>query len=798
MSITQDVAYSLRLMRKAPLFTAAVVLTIGLAIAATATIFSVVNAQMLRPLPFKDPDRLLFVFERNDKLNAPIYNVSDLNFLDWRAQTKSFDLAAVNPNNYILTGMREPEQLAGNRISPELLRVLGVPLIAGRTFTPEEEKPGAARVAIIGEAFWQRRFGKDANPLGRTIELDGNATTIVGIAPDTLNLLEPGDIYTPLTIDPAKEMRLNHTLVVVGRLKPGVSIPQARAEMNTISDGMKQQYPEMRDWGVNLVSTFDALISPQIKTGLLVLLAAVSFVLLIACANIANLLLARTAARQHEMAVRTALGASQGRLVRQLLIESVTLSCSGGLVGLLATWWAVRAMNHWLPPNTLPIPTIEVDSHVLLFALGTTVLTGLIFGIVPALRTAKVKVDEVLKTGGRAGSGGIRTHMRNSLVAIELALATVLLIGAGLFIQTLINLQSVKLGFEPHGLITFQVSLPPGKYPSKTKAPLFFREMIESLQALPGVRSAAVSSGIPFGAGAYYSHPMMATENSILPPDAKVPTDWRIVNPGYFKTMNIPLLLGREFEYTDASTPNIIIVSQATARTFWGNANPLGRTLRRSADPKTPFTVVGVVGDVRSTQLSQESPAFYYSITTRTNPLMDVVVRTDAAPESLLPAIRKQIKALDPDLPMANVKTMEQWLTTSAAQPRLTSILLSIFAGVALLIAAIGIYAVLAYSVSQRTREIGLRMALGATQRRVLGLIVSEGMRVVLLGLVIGLAGGLALGRAVESLVYGVGVRDPKIYFVVAAILTAVALAACFIPARRAAGIDPMVALRDE
>lgn len=799
MSITQDVAYSLRLMRKTPLFTAAVVLTIGLAIAATATIFSVVNAQMLRPLPFKDPDRLLLVFERNDKLNAPVYNVSVLNFLDWRAQTQSFDLAAVNPNNnYILTGTGDPEQLAGNRISPELPRVLGVPLIAGRPFTPEEEKPGAAPVAIIGEGFRQRHFGKDANALGRTINLDGTPTTIVGIAPATLNLLAPGDIYTPLTIDPAKENRLSHAIFVVGRLRSGVSVQQAQAEMNTISDRMKQQYPELRDWGVNLVTMFDGFITPQLKTGLLVLLAAVSFVLLIACANTANLLLARTAARQHELAVRTALGASQGRLVRQLLIESVTLSCSGGLAGLLATWWAVRAMNHWLPPNTLPIPTIEVDSNVLLFALGITVLTGLLFGIVPALRTAKVKVYEVLKTGGRAGSGGIRTRMRNTLVAIELALATMLLIGAGLFIQTLVNLQSVKLGFEPHGLITFQVALPPGKYPAKTEAPLFLREMIESLEALPGVRSTAVSSGIPFGAGAYYSHPMMATENSILAPDAKVPIDWRIVNPGYFKTMNIPLLQGREFEYSDASTPNIIIVSQATARTFWGDGNPLGRTLRRSADPDVPLTVVGVVGDVRSTQLSQESPAFYYSITTRTAPLMDVVVRTDASPESLLPAIRKQIKALDPGMPMANVKTMEQWLTASAAQPRLTSTLLSLFAGVALLIAAIGIYAVLTYSVSQRTREIGIRMALGATPRRVLELIVSEGMRVVLLGLVIGLAGGLALGRTIESLVYGVGVSDPKIYLEVAAILTAVALAACFIPARRAAVVDPMVVLREE
>ena len=799
MSIAQDVAYSLRLMRKAPLFTAAVVLTIGLAIAATATIFSVVNAQILRPLPFKDPDRLLLVFERNDKLNAPIYNVSVLNFLDWRAQTQSFDLAAVNPNkNYILTGMGDPEQLTGARISPELPRVLGVPLIAGRSFTPEEEKPGAAPVVIIGEAFQQRHFGTDADVLGRTINLDGTPTTIVGIAPDTLNLLASGDIYTPLTIDPAKEMRLSHAIFVVGRLEPGVSAQQAQAEMNTISDQMKQQYPELRDWGVNLVTMFDGFISPQLKTGLLMLLAAVSFVLLIACANIANLLLARTAARQHEMAMRTALGASQGRLVRQLLIESVALSCIGGLVGLLATWWSVRAMSHWLPPNTLPIPTIEVDSLVLLFALGTTVLTGLIFGIVPALRTAKVKVDEVLKTGGRGDSGGMRTRMRNTLVAIELALATVLLIGAGLFIQTLVNLQNVKLGFEPHGLITFQVSLSPEKYPPETKAPLFLREMIDSLEALPGVRSASVSSGIPFGAGAYYSHPMMTTESSILPSDAKIPTDWRIVSPGYFKTMNIPLLQGREFEYSDAGTPNIIIVSQATARTFWGDENPLGRTLRRSADPETPFTVVGVVGDVRSTQLSQESPAFYYSITTRTIPSMDVVVRTDVLPELLLPIIRQEINALDPDLPIAHVNTMEQWLTTSAAQPRLTSILLSIFAGVALLIAAIGIYAVLTYSVSQRTREIGIRMAMGATPRRVLKLIVSEGMRVVLLGLVIGLAGGLALGRTMESLVYGVGVRDPKIYLVVAAILATVALAACFIPARRAAVVDPLVALREE
>ena len=799
MSITQDVAYSLRLMRKAPLFTAAVVLTIGLAIAATATIFSVVNAQMLRPLPFKDPDRLQLVFEKNDKLNAPLYNVSVLNFLDWRAQTQSFDLAAVNPgNNYTLTGKGDPEQLTGNRISPELLRILGVPLIAGRPFTPEEEKPGSAPVVILGEAFRQRHFGKDVNPVGRTLILDGNPTTIVGIAPATLDLLSPGDLYTPLTIDPAKENRLSHAIFVVGRLKPGVSVEQAQAEMNTISDRMKQQYPELRDWGVTLVSMFDALISPQIKTGLLVLLAAVSFVLLIACANIANLLLARTAARHHEMAVRTALGASQGRLVRQLLIESVMLSCSGGLVGLLVAWWAVRAMNSWLPPNTLPIPTVEVDANVLLFALGITVLTGLIFGIVPALRMSKVRVDEVLKTGGRGAFSGMRTRMRNALVAVELALATVLLIGAGLFIQTLANLQSVKLGFEPQGLITFQVSLPPGKYPAATKAPLFLREMIESLEALPGVRGASVSSGIPFGAGAHYSHPMMATESSILPPDAKVPTDWRIVSPGYFKTMNIPLLRGRDFEYSDASTPNIIIVSQATARTFWGDENPLGRTLRRSADPEIPFTVVGVVGDVRSNQLNQESPAFYYSITTRTMSLMDVVVRTDGSPEALLPAIRKQLKALDPDLPMANVKTMEQWLTTSAAQPRLTSILLSIFAGVALLIAAIGIYAVLTYSVSQRTREIGVRMALGATPRRVLKLTVSEGMRVVLLGLAIGLAGGFALGRTVESLVYGVGVHDPKIYFVVATILTAVALAACFIPARRAAVVDPMVALREK
>ncbi|HET8947005.1 MAG TPA: ABC transporter permease [Candidatus Polarisedimenticolia bacterium] len=796
-----DLRYAFRMMRRSPLFTATAVLTVALAIAANTAIFSVVNAVMLRPLPFRQPERLVQLAEKNDKLNLPNFAVSLLNFLSWREQApKSFEqIAAIGFESYTLTGTGEPEQITGNRISPGLLPMLGLVPLAGRAFTADEEKPGAPRVAMVGEGLWRRRFGGDPSLIGRTLVLNDVPTTVVGIAPAALNLISGGDLCTPLTIDPPNENRLNHVLFAAGRLRPGVTLRQAQAEMDGIAAGVGAQYPEVRDWGVHLLSFFDTFVSAQLKNGLLMLLAAVGFVLLIACANLANLLLARAATRQQEIATRTALGAGRGRLLRQLLVESVALSAAGGAAGLLGAWWAVRAINGALPPNTLPVPEIGLDPTVLLFAAGLTIFTGLLFGIVPAWRSAKTDLNEVLKQAGRGESGRVRAALRTTLATAEIALATILLIGAGLLIRSLGNLQRARLGFEASGVITFQLAPPVTKYPVATgRAAQLYRALLESLDTVPGVSAAAVSSGLPFGAGNYTQSPFMTSDSATVSAEASTQIDWRLVSPGYFKAMGIPLLRGREF--TDADGPDaplVVIVSQAAAQRLWGDADPIGHTVHRPTGPQ-PFTVVGVAGDVRSTALNQESPALYFPLPWRVFPLADVAVRTAGDPEALLPTIRARVRALDAELPLANVRTMDQWIANSAAQPRLNAVLLGIFATVALLIAAIGIYGVLAYSVTQRTREIGVRMALGATPRGVMRLVVGQGLAVVSLGLGLGLLGGLALGQAVSSLVYGVTVRDPITYGAVSAVLGAVALAACALPARRAAQVDPIVALRCE
>jgi putative ABC transport system permease protein len=439
-----------------------------------------------------------------------------------------------------------------------------------------------------------------------------------------------------------------------------------------------------------------------------------------------------------------------------------------------------------------------MDATVLSFALGLTATTGLLFGIVPAWRTATVDLNTVLKQDGRGSTGRMSARLRNSLAAAEIALATVLLIGAGLFIRSLANLERVRLGFEPQRLMTFQLAPPPTQYPLATKAPVFYRSLLDALQAIPGARGAAVSSGIPFGVGTYSTHPMITTDHSVLPADAAVPIDWRIVSPGYFKTMGIPLVAGRDFTDVDGPAPALpaTIISRATARKFWGDENPLGHTLRRSADPRIAFTIVGVVGDVRSTALTQESPALYYPLASRVWPVMDIVVRANGAPEELMPQIRQKVHELDAELALANVRTMDQWLSASSAQPRLNTVMLGVFGFVALLIASIGIYGVLAYSVSQRTAEIGVRMALGATPRGVLRLIVAEGMTVALIGIGTGLGAGLAMGQTVSSLVFGVPVRDPLTFACVAVALASVALAGSAIPALRASRVDPIGALR--
>jgi len=792
-----DLRYAARLLRKSPLFTAAIVLTIAIGIGATTAIFSVVNTVLLRPLPFGDPDRLMQVSEKNDTLRLPTFAASVLNYLSWKERSQSFEqLGAAGFANFNLSGRGDPEQLSGSTMSPSLVSLLGVKPVVGRSFNDGEDKPGAAPVAMISEALWRRRFGADPAVVGGPVTLNNVAYTLVGIAPASLTLLTAGDVWVPLTINPPREIRLNHVIVVFGRLKQGVSQEQAQTEMDAVARQMGVDYPEVKEWGVQLVSMRDAFVSSQLRTALLVLLSAVGFVLLIACANVANLLLARATTRRKEIAVRTAMGAGRARLIGQLLIESLGFSVLGGIAGLAIAVGMVRVINRTLPPNVLPIPDISLDATVLLFAVAMTLTTGVLFGIAPAWQTAKADLNEVLKEATR-GSTGARPLLRNSLAAAELALATMLLIGAGLLVQSLLQLQRVRLGFEPANVLTFQVSPPPTKYDG-AKTGLFYRQLLDSLRALPGVRAAATSSGIPFGAGSYNTSPMETVGKSVLPPHTAVPIDWRLVSPGYFQAMNIPLVRGREFTDGDGpGAPLVTIVSRATARTYWGDDDPIGRVIRRVGDTRE-WTVVGVVGDIRSTALTRESPAMYYPSVNRALPAMDIVVRTDQAPTSVLPAVRQRVRELDPELPLANIRTLEEWVSGSAAQPRLNAVLLAIFAAVALVIAAIGIYGVLAYSVSQRTREIGLRMALGAQRHGVIRLIVREGMMLGIVGIGVGLAGALALSRALTALVYGISLRDPVTYIVVAGTLGFVALAACSIPAIRASRVDPMVALRSE
>ena len=797
--LLHDLRYTARMLRKSPLFTLAIVLTVALGIGANTAIFSFVNAVILRPLPFDQPDRLVWVAERNDKLHMPTFAASVLNYLSWKdQQPRSLDqLAALGFATFNLTGRGEPEQFTGGTLTPSLLPLLGIKPVLGRTFRDGEDRPGAEKAVMIGEALWKRRFGADPSIVGSSLTLNGARTTVVGIAPASLAVLSNGDMWMPLTIDPAKEIRLNHVILAVGRLRPGVTLERAQAEMDTVSARVGQQYPEVKDWGIRLVDFYHVFVSPELQTALVVLLAAVGCVLLIASANVANMLLARAGVRQKEIAVRTAMGAHRSHLLQQLLVESLVLSAIGGAIGVVAAWWGVEALNALIPANLLPVPDVRVDLTVLAFALALTIATGLLFGFAPAWHAVKADLNEVLKQTSR-GSSGARSRLRNGLAAGELALATMLLIGAGLLTQSLVRLQNVDLGFQPDRLLTFQLSLPSSAYPPESTTD-FYRRLLESLRAVPGVRDAAVSSGIPFGQGNYTATPIVTNGPSPLPADTAVTTDWRVVSPGYFRAMQIPLLRGRDFLDSDCSpaAPKVVLVSQATARRFWGDSDPLGRTLHRQGDPSREYVVVGVVGDVRQRTLAEEAPSIYYpsfNLAAR----MDVVVRTQVPPTSVLSAVRQKVHDLDASLPVSTVRTMDEWVSNSAAQSRLNAILLGVFAVCALIIAAIGIYGVLAYSVTQRTQEIGLRMALGAANAQVLRLIVREGMMVGAIGIGVGIVGALAISRVLTSLVFETPVRDPLTFVIAAGSLALVALLACVLPARKASRVDPIVALRSE
>jgi putative ABC transport system permease protein len=807
-NLFQDLRYAVRMLFKNPGFTAVAVLTLALGIGANTAIFSVVNTVLLQPLPYKDPDRLMMVWEDDTKRGFPRDTPAAANYIDWRDQNQVFEgMAAIADASFNLTGVGEPERIDGRRVTANLFPLLGVEPGLGRAFTPEEDRPGAGRVVIISHGLWQRRFGSDANIIGSPISLNGESHTVVGVTPPQFQFpAREVELWVPMAFTEREAAnRGNHYLEIVARTKPGVTVEQAQAEMTTIAARLEQQYPDQNtDLGAVVVPLHEH-VAGDIKPALLILLGAVGFVLLIACANVANLLLARAAVRQKEIAIRIALGASRLRLVRQFLTESVLLAAIGGLVGLALALWGVNLLKAFIPENISQVKALTIDSRVLAFTLLVSLVTGLIFGLAPALQASSFNLNETLKEGGRDSSAGSRgNRIRSLLVIAEVAISLILLIGAGLLINSFVRLSNVDPGFRTDNLLTMQIVLPVQKYPDRARRSVFYTELVQRIEALPGVRSAAVTNWIPLvrqGDSIGFN-----IEGRPDPGRGKSPiVVTRVVSPHYFQTMGIRLLQGREFNEQDRSdSPRVIVINETMARRYWPDEDPTGKRITPGpADSRNPddwLTIVGVVNDVRQFELNAEpKPQMYISyIQAGFFAPRHLVVSTQVEPRSLASTVRNTVWEIDKDQPVSNISTMEETLSESIARQRFSTLLLSIFAAVALALAAVGIYGVMSYSVAQRSSEIGLRMALGAQTSDVLKLVIGQGMRLAIVGVMIGLVATFGLTRLIESLLFGVSATDPLTFIVISLLLTTVALMACWIPARRAAKVDPMVALKYE
>jgi len=805
----QDLRFGVRMLLKQPGFTLIAILTLALGIGANTAIFSVVNAVLLRALPYPEPGRLVRFWESNPGRDWLEFGASAPNFADWRKQQSVYEqLAAYEFNTFNFTGSGEPERVAAVSVTANFFSVLGVAPAHGRNFLPEEEQSGRNRVAILSDGLWQRRFGADPNLIGHQIQLNGESYTVVGVMPPRFQLTQGTELWAPLTLDPAVQPRRAdrsiRNLSVIGRLKPGVGLAQAQAAIDTIARQLEQQYPASNaGWGVRMSTFYDWLVPEQIRRSMLVLFAAVGFVLLIACANVANLLLARASARQREMAIRAALGASRWRVIRQLLSESLLLSTLGGLVGLLLAFWCTNLIKA---STSLDIPRLDetrLDVKALGFTFLIALITGLIFGLAPAWQASRLALNETLKEGGRSGGGSQRQRLRGALVIAEVALALVLLIGAGLMIRSFAHLQNVPLGFTPENVLTMRLTLPAAKYGQGAPRVNFFDQLLQRLHGVPGVIDASAVTELPLAGGGTWAEEVQLEGRA--PDGTPRSAGVNAVLPRYFHTMGIPLLAGRDFTEQDrgafwlGETPLTWIVNETFARRYWPNENPLGKRFR-IGDNRNPFgTVIGVAGDVRSLSLEQEArPAFYVSHGHYSLPALTVVVRTSAPPEALTAALRAQVYALDPDLPVYNLRPLEQVVANAAGQPRFHTLLLGLFSAAAALLAAIGIYGVMTYTVTQRTHEIGIRLALGAQARDVRALVAGQGLKLALTGVALGLAAAFALTRLMKSLLYAVSPTDPLTFGVIALLLLSVALLACWLPARRATKVDPMIALRHD
>lgn len=805
-SILQDLQYAVRLLRKSPAFSLAAILVLALGIGANTAVFSVVNAVLLRPLPFPHPERLMRVGVANSGDPNDPGSFGDADFLAWRDQQKSFEqVAAIDREAFTYSNSGQSQRIRGAWVSQQFFDVLGIRPLLGRTFQADDER-AAAKLVVIGRQFWQTQLNSDPSIVGRSITLNGQPFTVIGIMPAHVRFPsnnEPNDVW-PLKVFETPHGRPPYYLIGIGRLKRGTTPRQASSELTAIYADVTQQFPNSPN-GMGLVTPLREMFVRRVRTMLWVLLGAVGFVLLIAMVNIANLLLVRATAREREIGVRLALGASRARLVRQLLTETIFLSAPGGVAGVLLAIWAVHAFVAFGPGNIPRSSEVRVDSSVLLFVAGLTLLTGILFGLAPALQSGRASLHEALKQATRSSSGGAGQLTRRVLVITEFAFALMLMVGAALLIRSFALLEDVNPGFNPSNLLTAEVELPSALYQSEADVINFWDNFAQRLNASAGVQSAAVTLSVPPDQLAL-TNPFTLEGQRYDPKRALPLAEETTVSGNYFQTLGIPVIAGRTFGASDGTSGHeVLIINKSMADRYFSGQNPVGKRLQTGEpDPKSPWeTIIGVVGDVKYSGLdSAPTPQLYVPYREQgwasTSRRMFVIVRTQGDPLSIVPTLRAELAALDRNLPLAHVVTMEQRLETSLDQQRFRTLVLGAFAGLALLLACFGIYAVSAYFVEQRTREIGIRVALGATRRDIVRLVVRQALAMSALGVVFGVAGALMLTRAIRSLLFVVSPRDPLSFAATIVLLIAVAMLASYVPAIRATKVDPLVALRYE
>ncbi|HKE57002.1 MAG TPA: ABC transporter permease [Pyrinomonadaceae bacterium] len=801
----KDIRYAVRNLVRRPGFTVIAVVTLGLGIGANTAIFSAINALLLKPLPLPEPDRVVAIWDKAPSRGVVHNEVSMANYLDWRAQSQSYEhLALYRWWSTNLTGVESPERIQGFLVTANFLDALGMKPLMGRNFTTEENQPGKDLVAIITYSLWQRRFGGDPNILNKTIKLNSLTRTVIGVMPERFNFPKGAEVYAPLPITPEMTgQRDFHSYYVVGKLKPGASPQSAQAEIDNIMATLEKEYPNTNTGlGANVYPIVKDTVR-QYDTALWIMLGAVGFVLLIACANVANLMLARATGRQKEIALRAALGASRWRIIRQLLSESLIVALLGGVLGTLIGFWGIDALRAANPGDAAKFAPgwyqLGLNFPVLVFTLGLSVLSGLVFGLAPAWQTSKPNLNDALKEGGRQTGGGSH-RLRSSLVVFEVALSLVLLVGAGLLFRSFLTLVKTDAGFNPDNILTMNLILPGAKYKEEAQRFAFYNDLLQRVQHLPGIESAAFVNYLPLG-GANSSDNYLVEGAPEPPPGKENDGRYRVCTPDYFQTMGIRLRSGRGFTEQDkAGTPPVVIVNEALARKHWPNQEAVGKRIRFYGPlDKAPWIeVVGVVQDVKHELDLPVTPEFYLPHAQDSWNAMILVAKTRVEPTSLAPQIRQQVWAIDKDQPVFDVFTMQQVRSMSVTLQSFSSVMLAIFAAVALVLAAVGIYGVMAYAVTQRTHEIGIRMALGARGSDVVKLIVRQGMVLAITGVVLGVAGSLALTRFMAKLLVGVEPTDPLTFAAVSFCLLAAALLACYLPARRATKVDPLVALRYE